>query len=82
MDPDPELVPVIRTTDSALLPVVKSVLEAAGIPYIVHGEAGVNLFPLGPAGSRVTGRATGAIVLVPEDRLEEARALLEPRSPG
>lgn len=72
-----ELVPVLRTTDPALLPVAKSVLEAAGIPCVVHGGAGVALFPLGPAGTRVSGRLTGAMLLVPRDRAEEARALLE-----
>ena len=71
------MVPVLRTTDPAFLPVVKSVLDAAGIPYVVQGGAGIELFPLGPAGTRVSGRMTGAILLVPRSREEEARALLE-----
>jgi len=75
-----ELVPVLRTTDPAFLPVAKSVLDAAGIPCVVHGGAGVELFPLGPAGTRVSGRLTGAVLLVPRSREEEARALLE--APG
>ena len=61
----------------ALLPVAKSVLEAAGVPHVVQGEAGVVLFPLGPAGEKVTHRVTGAIILVPRSRYEEAKALLE-----
>ena len=73
-----ELVPVLRTTDPAFLPVARSVLDAAGIPYVVQGGAGIELFPLGPAGTRVSGRMTGAILLVPRSREEEARALLEP----
>jgi hypothetical protein len=75
-----ELVAVLKTTDPALLPLAKSVLDAAGIPYVVQGEAGVGLFPLGGAGQRVTHRMTGSIILVPQSRLEEARALLE--NPG
>jgi hypothetical protein len=71
------LLPVLKTTDPMLLSIVRSVLKAAGIPFIVQGEAGVNVFPLGTAGSRVTHRSTGAIVLVEEARLEEAKALLE-----
>jgi hypothetical protein len=74
---DDEMVPVLKTTDPALLPVAKSVLEAAGVPHVVQGEAGVGLFPMGPAGEKVTNRVTGAIILVPRSRYEEAKALLE-----
>jgi len=74
---DEDLVPVLKTTDPALLPVAKSVLEAAGVPHVVQGEAGVGLFPLGPAAERVTSRVTGAIILVPRSYYEEAKALLE-----
>lgn len=72
-----EMVPVLRTTDPAFLPVAQSVLDSAGIPWLVQGGAGIELFPLGPAGTRVSGRMTGAILLVPRSREEEARALLE-----
>jgi hypothetical protein len=72
-----KLLPVLNTTDPMLLAMVKSVLEAAAIPFIVQGEAGVHFFPLGAAGSRVTNRSTGTIVLVEEGRFEEARALLD-----
>lgn len=74
---DPTLAPVLRTTDGTLLNVVKSLLEVSEIPFIVQGEAAVSLFPLGEAGAEVTGRTTGAIILVPGDRAEEAKALIE-----
>jgi hypothetical protein len=74
---DEKLVAVLKTTDPALLPIARSVLEAAGIPHVVQGEAGVNVFPLGAAGARVTNRLTGTSILVPEEYSEEARALLE-----
>ena len=78
MKDEEELVPVLKTTDPALLPVMRSMLEAAGIPVVVQGEAGIGLFPLGAAGERVTDRMTGATILVPRSREEEALALLEP----
>jgi GNAT superfamily N-acetyltransferase len=74
---DDEMLPVLKTTDPALLPVVRTMLEASGVPHVIQGEAGIGLFPLGAAGTRVTGRATGAIILVPRSRFDEARALLE-----
>jgi len=75
MEEQDELVNVLNTTDSTLLPLIRSVLEAAGIPHVVQGEA--HLFPLGAAARNVTSRVLGASVLVPRSRSEEARALLE-----
>lgn len=50
---------------------LKSVLEAAGIPVELKVEAATKLFA-------VTVDGLGAVkILVPEDRLEEAKALLE-----
>jgi hypothetical protein len=72
-----ELVAVLQTTDPALLPIAKSVLEAAGVPHVVQGEAGVNVFPLGAAAAQVTGRRTGATILVRKRDYAEAKALLE-----
>ena len=72
-----ELVAVFTTADSSLLPIVKSVLDAAGIPYLVQGEETLGLFPLGRFGVGVSKRTLGAIVHVPESRLEEARELLK-----
>jgi hypothetical protein len=74
---DTGLVPVFRTTDAALLELVRSLLRAADLPHVVQGEAGVHLFPLGSAGARTTHRMTGASVLVHAERADEARALLE-----
>ena len=74
---DDELVAVLRTSDSNLMPVVKSVLDAAGIPYIVQGDEAMGLLPLGPFGGGVFSRVLGASILVPSNRADEARALLE-----
>jgi hypothetical protein len=76
-DEDAEMVAVLRTSDSNLMPVVKSVLDAAGIPYVVQGDEAMGLLPLGPFGGGVFSRVLGASILVPADRAEEALALLE-----
>jgi hypothetical protein len=52
--PDAELVSVLRTSDAALIPLVESVLDDAGIPFLIRNER-VNAFmpgagtPFGPA---------------------------------
>jgi hypothetical protein len=74
---DPDLVAILTTSDSALLPLVKSMLDAAGIPYVVQGEETLGMFPLGRFGVGVTKRMLGAIVRVPADRADEARELLD-----
>jgi hypothetical protein len=75
-DRDAELAAAFTTADSSLLPIVKSVLDAAGIPYLVQGDETLGLFPLGRFGVGVSKRTLGAIVHVPRSRLEEARELL------
>ncbi len=75
-DETEELVAILKTGDISFLPVVKSMLDAAGIPYLVQGEEALSLFPVGPAGGGTGGRALVAVVKVPRDRSEEAKALL------
>lgn len=73
----PELVPVYATSDTDVLPVIKSLLDAADIPFMVDGEAMMDLFPshfLGPALHRPRGEAR---IFVQAERAEEARALLQ-----
>jgi len=73
-----ELVSVCRTSDAALLPLLKSLLDGAGIPYVVQGEEALGLFPLGPlAVGMIGGRLAAASILVPRERAEEAEQLLE-----
>ena len=77
MTPPPaELVPLIRTADAGLLPVIRATLDAAGIPYFVQGETASGLLPVTGSGL-FRQEAFGATILVPEDRLEEARELLQ-----
>ncbi|MEM9556335.1 MAG: DUF2007 domain-containing protein [Acidobacteriota bacterium] len=73
----PDLVAVYATSDTDVLPVIKSLLESVDIPFMVDGEAMIDLFPshfLGPALHRPRGEAR---IFVQEDRAEEARALLK-----
>lgn len=74
-----DLVRVMETADVAVLPVVKSVLRAAEIPFVVQGDEAMGVLPVGKVGlGGMTSRGHGlsAGILVPRDREEEARALL------
>ena len=78
--PDLTLETVFATSEADLVPVIKSVLEAAEIPYVTDGEAMMNLFPsdlLGPALHRNRGELRFQVAA---ERAEEARALLTQHS--
>lgn len=74
--PDEKLVQVFRTADSSLLPVIESVLQGEGIDFLVQGEEGQALFPLGAMGGGEDKRFLGAVVQVREADAERARAAL------
>lgn len=74
-----DLVTVMETADVAILPVVKSLLRAAGIPFIVQGDEAMGVLPVGRiglGGLTTRGHGLSAGILVPRDREEEAKALL------
>ena len=75
----PEYVVVWETTDSSVLPVVKSVLAAAGIPYFVEGEEAMGMLPTGAIGGThsTLGKGIAARILVPIAAREEAEQLLD-----
>ncbi len=67
---------VFATSEADVIPVIKSLLQSAEIPFETDGEAMLNLFPsdlLGPVLNRPRGEVR---FHVPEDRAEEARELL------
>jgi len=74
--PDMELVPILRTEDYGLLPILRSMLDAEGIDHVVRGGASRDLFAFlrGAAGSAIPGGPT-EIVVRAEDA-PRARALL------
>ena len=71
-----DLVRVFQTADSTLLPVIKSMLDGAGIPHIVQGDHALGLLPLGPFGTGVTRGLLGAIILVPREHAAAAQEIL------
>jgi hypothetical protein len=81
MPDDEETVGVFRTADASLLPVLKSVLTAAGVPFSVQGDESSGLFPFGSAGMMPDSVRMGAVIRVPQSRAEEAKALLESELP-
>lgn len=75
--PKGPLVQVYRTSDVSLLPVIESVLMGEGIEFLVAGEEGQALFPVGPTGGGGPDKGfLGAIVRVRESDAERAREAL------
>jgi len=74
-----DLVRVLETANVAVLPVVKSVLRAAEIPFLVQGDEAMGVIPVGKiglGGLTSKGHGLSAAILVPREHEEEARALL------
>ena len=71
-----KLVVVAEVSDPAVLPVLKSILTGADIPYLVQGEEAMSLLPVGGV-SAFNKRGMAAAILVPPDYAEEAKAVLE-----
>lgn len=76
----PELRNVLETSDPDVLPIATSALRAAGIPFWTPGETTMDLWPLGSGGGSLPSNLISAGILVPADRYEEARAILETRA--
>ena len=69
-------VDVFRTVDVSTLAVVKSVLDSAGITYVVQGESALTLLPVGPLWGGFGSAGVAAVIQVPEDQADEALELL------
>lgn len=67
---------MLESTDTSQLPVVKSVLQAAGIPFLVQGDKAFGLLPVGGVTGFFEDHSLGVNILVPRSHAEEARALL------
>ena len=72
----PKYVTVLETSELSAIPVLKTVLESAGIPYRTRGEGLMDLFPSEALGRPFRDSAGEVLIRVPEDRAEEARELL------
>ena len=70
----------MATKDLSLIPILQSILDEAEIPYEIRGDQN---FSLQPAFDLLTGRERKPIqILVPRDRADEAKALLEVPDPS
>ena len=68
---------VYETSRPADVPVIKSLLKGAGIPYVTEGDSMMNLFPSEAAMTIMTSKGHAELrFLVPSDKAEDARALL------
>ena len=72
-----KLVPVFRVTNAALLPLAKSILESADIPFTVRDEMVQGLIGGGQLGTGFNVLTGAPKILVVESNAAEARALLE-----
>ena len=78
MEDSESLVELIRTTDSAQLMVIKSVLDSAEIPYSVQGEDNLRMISWGLSGTMFQPSAFSAILYVRPEDLEDAQAVIQP----
>jgi hypothetical protein len=77
MNPDDDLGELFRTTDPASLMVLRSVLDAAEISYVVQGGESLWLNSWGLSGSLFNPSSICASIWVRREDLEDARVLLQ-----
>ena len=70
---------VLETLDATEVAVIKSLLEAAGIPYLTRGEDQYDAFRGSFRGTVFSSRGRPVTFLVPAGMAEEARLLLQQR---
>jgi hypothetical protein len=69
-------VPVFRTSDVSELAIVKSVLDAEGIDYVVQGEEALTLLPVSTLWGGLGKAGVVAVIEVPEESAKEAQIVL------
>ena len=72
-----DLAEVFSSSDPAEIPIVRSMLESAGIPCLTRGEEGFDSFRGSRSAFRYNPRAGTIVFLVPADLADDARALLQ-----
>lgn len=78
MESADELEPIFETMVSEEALVVRSVLEAAGVPFVARGEDAFDAFRGAFRGTVFSRRGRRIVFLVPADWAETARELLSP----
>ncbi len=76
-EPNVVLVKVYETGNVALVPLLESLLDSAGIEYMVKGESIQNLFGSGTFGTNLNYAIGPVEFWVREDAADEARQLVE-----
>lgn len=76
-----EFAELLQTSDLGELQLVKGLLEAAEIPFVVEGEGSLQTLPVRTPGF-FRGRGLAAVIRVRQEDLEEAQALLAGDAPG
>jgi hypothetical protein len=77
MDHDPaDLVTVYDTSDPALVPVIKSLLQGADIPFLVQGDEAVAMLPVGEISGPFSRSGLAARFMVRSEDAEAAAELL------
>jgi hypothetical protein len=78
---EPKMVSILKTGNAVELTIVRSLFQSAEIPFTIRGDGVQDLFALGRLGgfNPLTGPA---IVEVPEDYADDARALLASHTEG
>jgi hypothetical protein len=76
-EPEAKLVKVFQTGEAAMIPVVESVLDSAGIEFLAKGEEIQDLFGFGRLGTNYSFVAGPVEFLVREEDAATARELLE-----
>ena len=72
---------VLETMDPTEAAIVKSLLEAAGIPYLIRGEDQYDAFRGAFRGTVISSQGRPVTFLVPASMAEEARLLLQESGP-
>jgi hypothetical protein len=72
---------VHETSDPSEIPILESILNGAGIPFMLEGMERFRAFSGGQSPFRFNPRGGTVVIVVPADRAEEARALLTEAEP-
>lgn len=72
-----ELVKIFETAQPGELAIVRSILDAANIPFTVEGDGALGMLPLGSFGRSFFGRAVSAVIRVPANVASDAQTLLQ-----
>lgn len=77
VDEGADPVRLVKAADPVRLSVLKTLLEAEGIPYFVQGEESLHMLPIAGQGGIFSKDGLAASVMVSENYIEQARAVIE-----